>query len=195
MSKNSIEKIIDNDFEEISLFYAKGESNKLTDAQQYILERWRAADEILCKFPRKAIASRKLRARFPDITERQALLDIDNACKFWNLHNPVDREFLNRWFIDKLLSEIADKHSTYAARSKNLATLGRYIEMMPEQNIDPHHFEKNEIYIQININNQTVNIPEKDILFFPKSVREKIMQALYNNNEITEDVASEIINS
>jgi hypothetical protein len=193
--KNAIEKVIDTNYEEISSFFAKGESDKLTPSQQHILERWRSVDEILRKFPRKSIAARKLKARYPNITERQALLDIDNACKFWNLHNYVDREFLNRWFIDRLLSEIANKYATQASRSKNLATLGRYIEAMPESSIDPHNFEKNDVYIQLNINSQTINLSEKDLMFFPKNVREGINKILYDNNEITEEIACEIIES
>ncbi len=195
MAKNAIDTIIDKNYEEISYFYAKGESDKLTPSQQQILERWRSADEILGKFPLKNVAARKLKARYPEISERQAYIDIDNACKFWNLHKPVDRDFLNRWFIDKLLSEIANKYATQASRAKNLATFGRYLENMPNQNIDPHHFEKNEVYIQININNQTVNLSEKDIMCFPKNVRENIIKTLYENNEITEEVASTIIDS
>lgn len=193
--KNAIEKVIDKDYEEISFFYAKGESEKLTESQQLILERWRSADSILRKFPQKMIAARKLKARYPEISERQALIDIDNACKFWNIYKPVDRDFLNRWFIDQLLSEIANKFASQASKAKNLATLGKYIENMPDMNIDPHHFEKNDVYIQININSQTISLSEKDIMNFPKSVRETILSQLYQNNEITEDIAGEIMES
>lgn len=193
--KKSLETVVKDDFDEISAYYVNGKSSKLTESQQKILERWRAVDGILRKFPTKSIAVRKLVARYPEISERQARIDIDNACKFWDLHNRVDKDFINRWFVEKLLSEIANKFSSQVVRAKNLATLGRYIENMPEDVINPKYFENNSTYIQININQNTVNLSEKDLINFPKNVREKLLGIVNNSNEITEDIASEIMDS
>jgi hypothetical protein len=52
--------------------------------------------------------------------------------------------------------------------------------------------EKNDIFIQVNINGNTVNLPEAMLAQIPKNVREYITGY---NAEITEEISAEILDS
>ena len=191
--RNSIEKIRENDFEAISEYFTTGDSGGLTDAQQRILERLRTAHAIMRKYPRKSVAALKLQARFPEISREQAFCDIRNACRLWNKYDPVDRDFLEGWFLDWLMREIADPATSDNARAKDLATLQKFLSQLPPQKIDPKLMESNQIFVQVNINNKQVRIPEAVLMKLPVDIRRQLLGSL--DDEITEETACEIINS
>ena len=145
------------------------------------------------KYPRKSVAALKLQARFPEISREQAYCDIRNACRLWNKYDPVDRDFLEGWFIDWLMREIADPATSDGARAKNLATLQKYLSQLPPQKIDPKLMEANQIFVQVNINNRQVSIPETVLMKLPADIRRQLLGSL--DDEITEETACEIINS
>ena len=191
--RNSIEKIRENDFEAISEYFTTGSSGGLTEAQQRILERLRTAHAIMRKYPRKSVAALKLQARFPEISREQAYCDIRNACRLWNKYDPVDRDFLEGWFLDWLMREIADPATSDNARAKDLATLQKFLSQLPPQKIDPKLMESNQIFVQFNINNKQVRIPEAVLMKLPLDIRRQLLGSL--DDEITEETACEIINS
>jgi len=191
--RTSIEKVREEDFEAISQFYTTGQSEALTERQQHILERLRTAHAILRKYPRKSVAALKLRARFPDISREQAFCDLRNACRLWNKYDPIDRDFLEGWFLDWLMKEIANPATSDAARAKNLATLQKYLSQLPPQKIDPKLMETNQIFVQFNINNRHVSIPENVLLKLPLDVRRQLLGSL--DDEITEADACQILES
>ncbi len=191
--RTSIERVREEDFEAISQYYTTGQSEALTERQQHILERLRTAHAILRKYPRKSVAALKLRARFPDISREQAFCDLRNACRLWNKYDPVDRDFLEGWFLDWLMKEIANPATSDAARAKNLATLQKYLSQLPPQKIDPKLMEANQIFVQFNINNRHVSIPENVLLKLPLDVRRQLLGSL--DDEITEEDACQILES
>lgn len=191
--RTSIERVREEDFEAISQYYTTGQSEALTERQQHILERLRTAHAILRKYPRKSVAALKLRARFPDISREQAFCDLRNACRLWNKYDPVDRDFLEGWFLDWLMKEIANPATSDAARAKNLATLQKYLSQLPPQKIDPKLMEANQIFVQFNINNRHVSIPENVLLKLPLDVRRQLLCSL--DDEITEEDACQILES
>lgn len=191
--RTSIERVREEDFEAISQYYTTGQSEALTERQQHILERLRTAHAILRKYPRKSVAALKLRARFPDISREQAFCDLRNACRLWNKYDPVDRDFLEGWFLDWLMKEIANPATSDAARAKNLATLQKYLSQLPPQKIDPKLMEANQIFVQFNINNRHVSIPENVLLKLPFDVRRQLLGSL--DDEITEEDACQILES
>ena len=191
--RTSIERVREEDFEAISQYYTTGQSEALTERQQHILERLRTAHAILRKYPRKSVAALKLRARFPNISREQAFCDLRNACRLWNKYDPVDRDFLEGWFLDWLMKEIANPATSDAARAKNLATLQKYLSQLPPQKIDPKLMEANQIFVQFNINNRHVSIPENVLLKLPLDVRRQLLGSL--DDEITEEDACQILES
>ena len=191
--RTSIEKIRESDFEAICEYYTTGGSASLTERQQRVLERLRTAHAVMRKYPRKSVAALKLQARFPDISREQAYCDIRNACRLWNKYDPVDRDFLEGWFLDWLMREIADPATSDNARAKDLATLQKFLSQLPPQKIDPKLMESNQIYVQFNINNRNVAIPESVLMKLPADIRRQLLGSL--DDEITEETASQIINS
>jgi hypothetical protein len=191
--RTSIEKIRESDFEAICEYYTTGGSASLTERQQRVLERLRTAHAVMRKYPRKSVAALKLQARFPEISREQAYCDIRNACRLWNKYDPVDRDFLEGWFLDWLMREIADPATSDNARAKDLATLQKFLSQLPPQKIDPKLMESNQIYVQFNINNRNVAIPESVLMKLPADIRRQLLGSL--DDEITEEAASQIINS
>ena len=53
--------------------------------------------------------------------------------------------------------------------------------------------EANQIFVQFNINNKNVAIPEEVLMKLPADIRRQLLGSL--DDEITEDTAYEIINS
>ena len=191
--RTSIEQIRENDFEAISEYFTTGNSSTLTEQQQRILERLRTAHAVMRKYPRKSVAALKLQARFPELSKEQAYCDIRNACRLWNKYDRVDRDFLEGWFLDWIMKEITDPASSDSARAKNLATLQKYLSQLPPQKIDPKLMEANQIFVQFNINNKNVAIPEEVLMKLPPDIRRQLLGSL--DDEITEDTAYEIIDS
>ena len=191
--RTSIEQKREDDFQAITEYFTTGTSTALTEQQQRILERLRTAHAVMRKYPRKSVAALKLQACFPEISREQAYCDIRNACRLWNKYDPVDRDFLEGWFIDWLMREIADPATSDGARAKNLATLQKYLSQLPPQKIDPKLMEANQIFVQFNINNKQVSIPETVLMKLPADIRRQLLGSL--DDEITEETAYEIINS
>lgn len=191
--RTSIEKIRETDFEAVSEYFTTGNTTALTETQQRILERLRTAHAIMRKYPRKSVAALKLQARFPEISKEQTYCDIRNACRLWNKYDPVDRDFLEGGFLDWLMREISDPSTSDNARAKNLATLQKFLSQLPPQKIDPKLMEANQIYVQFNINNKQVKIPETVLMKLPDDIRRQLLGSL--DDEITEETACEIINS
>jgi len=192
-SHRSIEQLREDDFSAISEYYATGESAALTEKQQEILERLRTAHAILRKYPRKSVAVLKLQARYPDLSREQAFVDVRNACRLWNKYDPVDRDFLEGWFLDWLMKEIANPACSDTARAKNMGTLQKYLALHPPVKIDPKLMESNQIFIQFNVNGKAMTLSEDLIGKLPIELRRQFMDAL--NNEIGEETAYEILNS
>ena len=191
--KRSIEQLREDDFAAISEYYSTGESAALTEKQQEILERLRTAHAILRKYPRKSVAVRKLQARYPSISREQAFVDIRNTCRLWNKYDPIDRDFLEGWFLDWLMKEIANPASSDTARAKNISTLQKYLAQLPPIKIDPKLMESNQIFIQFNVNGKPLVLSEELIGKLPSELRRQLMDGA--NGEICEDIACQIINS
>ena len=191
--RDAVSTIADKDFSLISEHYVAGKADLLPDYAKEILDRWRDADRILMRFPKKSIAAQKLRAIYPQITVRQAYIDLDNACKFWNIHKPADKGFLQRFLIDFLTSSIASNAVHESVKAKYAATLERLQSSIETEPIDPKLMEKNTINIQFNINKNNITFSEKELNMIPKSIRQKLLNL--TANEITEDHAIEILNS
>jgi hypothetical protein len=189
----SIDILREDDFAAISEYYTTGESAALSEKQQEILERLRTAHAILRKYPRKSVAVLKLQARYPGLSREQAFVDVRNACRFWNKYEQIDRDFLEGWFLDWLMKEIAGPAVSDTARAKNLSTLQKYLALHPPVQIDPHLMESNQIFIQFNVNGKEISLSEDLIAKLPAELRRQFIDGL--SGEICENTAFEIINS
>lgn len=181
---------IESTFETISLAVMQGNTSSLDDEQRRVLETTKEAYHILCETPNKGIAVKKLSELHPEITEHQAYAYISYGIRIWNPHNKLDRDFLDTIFINALLKEIKSDDTDGATKAKNLATLQRYIAAMPQEPMDPMMMEKHDIFIQLNINGSTINVPADK---WDKIKENKVIAAAIMEQEISEDQAAEIM--
>ena len=193
MSRKTIQIIPENDYSVISLHYVEGRIAELPEYQRQIINRWEAADKILMKFPKKSVAARKLQAKFPEISIRQAQQDIDDACKFWNIHKKADKGFLYRFLVEHLTETLANQAVPYLVKAKYAAVMQKLHDSIEEESIDPKLMEKNTVNIQFNINNNNIIFSEKELNIIPLAIRQKLLAL--TQNTITETDAIEIMNS
>ena len=193
MSRTAIQVIPESDYSIISLHYVEGRIAELPEHQRKIIERWQAADRILMKFPKKSVAARKLQAKYPEISIRQAQNDIDEACKFWNVHIKPDKGFLYRFLVDHISDCMVNPAVPYHIKVKYTAIWERLHSNVEEAAIDPKLMEKNTVNIQFNINNNNILFSEKELNSIPVSLRQKILSL--TQNTITEADAVEIMNT
>lgn len=61
---------------------------------------------------------------------------VDFCRDTWSNYIDLRREFLETWMVQKLVSEISNPNSNEAVRAKNLSTLQKYLDKMPDNQID-----------------------------------------------------------
>ena len=172
-----MEKISDIDFEIVQEYINTGSSKAIDADHQRMLDICIKCYGLLRDFPQRNVCIRKLMALM-NMPYTTAARYVDFTRKTWGDYLSVTKEFLQTYFLESLMHEISRPGASEAVRSKNLATLQKYIESMPDNNIDPHLTEANNIYIQVNLNNKTFNLPEKALAALPADVRQEILSAI-----------------
>jgi hypothetical protein len=191
--KPALAKIQEENFQAIALHYSGAGNTALSEAQKAILDRWRTAHALLHKYPRKQVCINMLRARYEGLSAEQARLDVEAAARLWNMYNKIDREFLEQWFIDRLLKELSDKTCPPAAIAQNLKTLKDYIVSAPPTTVDPRLVEQNNVSITFNIAGNNISFKEAELEKMSEKTRQKLLGAI--PHEIGEEQAAEILNS
>lgn len=187
-----LSKLDEGDYEVVSLAVMQGNIDTLNAEQKTVYNRTRAAYSIVCETPVKRTAVNKLQALYPDISLMQAYRDIDYSIKIWNPKNRFDRDFLESILINTLIENITDPNSDEAARAKNMATMQKYLSSLPQEAMDPTLMQKHDIYIQLNLNGETINIPySKGELIAKKNQQ----YATVLEHEITDVEAEDIMES
>ena len=180
----------EDDYEVVSLAVMQGNIATLNEEQKAMYDRTRAAYSIVCDTPVKAVAVKKLQALYPQLSLMQAYRDIDYAIKIWNPKNRFDRDFLESILLNTLIDNITDPNSDESARAKNLATFQKYLSSLPQEAIDPTLMQKHDIYIQLNMNGSTINLPYSSLDLISKDNQQ---YATVLEHEITDVQAEEIM--
>lgn len=189
---HSLEKITEANFEVVKQYIHSGASVSLSQEQQEMVDKCLEAYGLLKKYPQRNVCIRQFMVT-NKCAYNTAAKYVDFARANWASYVDVKREFLETFFLDRLLSEISDPNASESVRSKNLATLQKYLEHMPEQKIDPRIMESNNLFIQVNINGRVVNLSEKILEALPVDVRNDMMAAL--QGDIEEAEAIELLDS
>ena len=185
-------QIASDNYDEIIQYCLSGKEDELNDQQKLMLDRWRTAYNILQDTPVKYNAIKKLKLAYP-ISENQAAADVECAMKLWSKNNKYDKDFLNSWFLNSLIDNMA-KAKDEIAKAKFFAVFQKYLKDMPSSELDPKHMEKNNVYIQFNINNsQFVNIPQNELNKLPQDQLQRLFEGI--PHEIKEAEAIEIMES
>jgi hypothetical protein len=186
MSK-SLVSVNDLNFDVVKEYLNNGASKTLSAEHQRMVDICLDVYQMLKKYPQRNICINRLRVQ-QGLTYPTAAKYVDFARATWGNYVDLKREFLETFFLEKLLQEISDPDASEAAKAKNLATLQKHLEAMPEQQVDPKLMEKNTVYIQVNIGGRSVPLSEEDLEQIPMAVRQKLLASLGGNIDDQEAV-------
>lgn len=186
MSK-SLVSVNDLNFDVVKEYLNNGASKTLSAEHQRMVDICLDVYQMLKKYPQRNICINRLRVQ-QGLTYPTAAKYVDFARATWGNYVDLKREFLETFFLEKLLQEISDPDASEAAKAKNLATLQKHLEAMPEQQVDPKLMEKNTVYIQVNIGGRSVPLSEEDLEQIPMAVRQKLLASLSGNIDDQEAV-------
>lgn len=191
MSK-SLQSVNDLNFEVVREYLNGGISTALSDEHKRMLDICLDCYALLKKYPQRNICIRRLMIQ-QKLSYNTAVKYVDFARNNWGSYVDLRRDFLETFFLEKLLEEISDSDASEASRAKNLATLQRHLESMPEQKVDPKLMEKNTVNLQININGRMILLPEKLLDRIPMDVRQDFLSAL--SGEVDDDTSVKLLES
>ncbi len=191
MSK-SLESVSNLNFDVVKNYLNGGSSEVLSDEYKRMLDICLDCYALLKKFPQRNICIRRLIIQ-QQLSYNTAAKYVDFARNTWGSYVDLKRDFLETFFIEKLIDEISDSDASEVVRAKNLATLQKHLESMPEQKVDPKLMEKNTVYLQININGRMVPLPEQLLDKVPMEVRQELLSAL--GGEIDDNTSVKLLES
>ena len=186
MSK-SLVSVNDLNFDVVKEYLNNGASKTLSAEHQRMVDICLDVYQMLKKYPQRNICINRLMVQ-QGLSRPTATKYVDFARATWGNYVDLKREFLETFFLEKLLQEISDPDASEAAKAKNLATLQKHLEAMPEQQVDPKLMEKNTVYIQVNIGGRSVPLSEEDLEQIPMAVRQKLLASLGGNIDDQEAV-------
>lgn len=188
-----METVQDIDFEIVQEYVNTGSSKAISERQQKVLDTCILCYGLMRDFPQRSTCMKKLMSltKMPRTTAGKF---VDFTRKTWGDYLSYKRDFLNTFFLERLMYEITRPGASEMSRAKNLATLQKHIENMPDANIDPHLTEANNVYIQVNLtNNRSFKLPERVLKALPVELRQEIMSAVDDN--VDDDGAVKLLES
>lgn len=191
MSK-SLESVSELNFEVIKEYINGGSSVALSTEYKKMLDICLDCYALLKKYPQRNVCIRRLMIQ-QGLSYNTAAKYVDFARNTWGSYVDLKRDFLETFFVEKILEEISDKDASESSRAKNLATLQKHLENMPEQRVDPKLMEKNTVLIQVNINGRMIPLPERLLERIPMDVRQEFLSAL--SGEVDDDTSVKLLES
>ena len=187
-----IDSILDANFQCVKEYLNTGESRALSNENKKALDLCIEVYGMLKKYPQRGVCIKRLMA-LKGLEYHTAAAYVDFTRDTWGNYINLRREFLETFFLDRLMSEISNPDSNEAVRSKNLATLQRYLDKMPDKSIDPKLMEANTINIQVNICGHSFTLPQTVLNTLPDETRQAILAA--TEGEIDSDGATKLLES
>lgn len=168
------EDSIEAKFEVVKEYINTGSSTALPVETQRVLDICLDTYGIIRKYPQRNICIKRL-MHIRSLSYPTAAKYVDFVRSQFGNFVDIRREFLEAFFLDRLLSDISNPNASEGVRAKNLATLQRHIEHMPDNTLDPHLTEQNNVYIQFNIAGRELRLPEAVINALPVEIRQSIL--------------------
>ncbi len=192
-------KLEDVDYEIIKTHILQPEESPLSPVHQEQFDRVMSAARILDKDPIKTRAELKLRAKY-GISKKQAGRDVDLASRLYNTIYKFDFDRWQSWTLNSIVRNIEQLRAdgTPAARnviSREHANLIKALGDKVEKPNDPRLNEKHEFYIFLQYNNQQIKFDLDKLKDLPPTTLEEITRLLLAPQEITEDIATEIMDT
>ena len=185
----SLESISDANFEAVRDYINTGNSRALNDEHKHMLDICVFCYGLLRDFPQRNVCIRKLMAA-KGLPYTTAARYVDFTRQTWGNYVDYRREFLEVFFLEKLMAEISSPDASEAVRSKNLATLQKYLDNRPADNIDPKLMEKNTVNIQVNLGAKHFVLNQSMLAALPVAVRQQILAAI---DDTVDDAGAEAL--
>ena len=185
----SLESISDANFEAVRDYINTGNSRALNDEHKHMLDICVFCYGLLRDFPQRNVCIRKLMAA-KGLPYTTAARYVDFTRQTWGNYVAYRREFLEVFFLEKLMAEISSPDASEAVRSKNLATLQKYLDNRPADNIDPKLMEKNTVNIQVNLGAKHFVLNQSMLAALPVAVRQQILAAI---DDTVDDAGAEAL--
>lgn len=191
---NPLESVTEQNFEVVKEYLFTGNSKVLTPEYQRIVDICLDCYKLFKRYPQRNVCMHQLMA-LHGISRNTAISYINFCRNTWGDHLQLRREFLETWMIQKLVSEINNPNSREEVRAKNLATLQKYLDKLPDNTIDPKLLESNIINIQVNIGGRSapLTLSEEELKLIPLPIRQKMLAAM--NGEIDDGGAVKLLES
>lgn len=185
----SLESVSDANFEVVREYINTGNSRALDEEHKRMLDICVFCYGLLRDFPQRNVCIRKLMAA-KNMPFTTAARYVDFTRQTWGNYVDYRREFLEVFFLEKLMAEIASPDASEAVRAKNLATLQKYLDNRPADNIDPKLMEKNTVNIQVNLGTKSFVLNQSMLAALPLEVRQQILAAI---DDTVDDAGAEAL--
>ena len=173
-----LDSVLDTNFEVLREYINTGKSEALNEETKHMLEICQQCYALLRDFPQRNICIRKLQAKYePPMPYTTAARYVDFARQTWGDYIDCKREFLETFFLERLMKEITDPRVSDSVRAKNLSTMQKYLD----------------VNIQINLGNKSFYLDQKVLASLPQAVRQQILDAIDDN--IDDDGAVALLNN
>lgn len=169
-----------------------GHSAAMHEEHKAMLETCLVAYGLLRKFPFRNVCIRKLMA-LKKMSYSTAAEYVDFTRQTWGDYLGIKREFLEVYFLQRIITEIERPGADESARAKNFATLQKYIEKQPADSIDPHAFDARTVNIQVNLGSRSFYLDEKVLAALPPAVRQQILNAI--DDSVDDNGAAALLNT
>lgn len=192
MSKNSLVSLEDVNFEVLREYFITGKTESLNAEKQHQITVCRDCWALMRKYPQRGALINQLMVMH-DMPYTTAARYVDFTRRTWGDYMDVTQSFLQSFFIDQLLKELSNPNARPSDKAKNLSTLQKYLQSMPQSDIDPTLMESNTININFQLGADNFQISQKDLRKLPMEMQEAILASVHN--DITEVEAEEILDS
>lgn len=189
---NTLVSVSEIDFGIVKEYLSTGESSALSEERKTMLSISRDAWSLLQRYPQRGVCIKQLMA-LRNISYKTAARYVDFARDTWGDYLGMNQKFLQNYLLNQLVKEISNPSSSEATKAKNLATLQKHIASMPQRDVDPTVMESNKIFIQFNMGEKVISLPQDVIKHLPKEVQESFFSSL--SSEITDAEVLEILES
>lgn len=189
---NTLVSVSEIDFGIVKEYLSTGESSALSEERKTMLSISRDAWSLLQRYPQRGVCIKQLMA-LRNISYKTAARYVDFARDTWGDYLGMNQKFLQNYLLNQLVKEISNPSSSEATKAKNLATLQKHIASMPQRDVDPTVMESNKIFIQFNMGEKVISLPQDVIKHLPKEVQESFFASL--SSEITDAEVLEILES
>lgn len=189
---NTLVSVSEIDFGIVKEYLSTGESSALSEERKTMLSISRDAWSLLQRYPQRGVCIKQLMA-LRNISYKTAARYVDFARDTWGDYLGMNQKFLQNYLLNQLVKEISNPSSSEATKAKNLATLQKHIASMPQRDVDPTVMESNKIFIQFNMGEKVISLPQDVIKHLPKEVQESFFGSL--SSEITDAEVLEILES